>query len=113
MENDYIMRQIKLAGEGIGMVLKKKVSSETLGEIQKENGEFVSRMDLILDYLAKGKFDESFALVNSLKYKMSVLDFQNVSYWFIKQLKHVQNNYSEKLTNERIDHYQVLLNDLL
>lgn len=45
-------------------------------------------MDLILEYLAKGKFDESFVLVNSLKYKMSVLDFQNVSCWFIKQLKH-------------------------
>lgn len=38
MENDYIMRQIKLIGEGIGMVLKKKVTSETLGEVQKEDG---------------------------------------------------------------------------
>lgn len=35
MENDYIMRQIKLTREGFGIVLKKKVSNETLGEIQK------------------------------------------------------------------------------
>lgn len=113
MENDYIMRQIKLIGEGIGMVLKKKVSSETLGEIQKEDGSKVSRMDIILEYIAEDRISEALALVNSLKYKMSAYEFQSVSQWFLNLVKIYQEENPNKISTNDLEHYQSVLNDLL
>lgn len=113
MENDYIMRQIKLIGEGIGIVLKKKISSETLGDIQKEDGTLVSRMDLVLSYLSENRIPEAVSLVNALKYKMSAYEFQNVSQWFLSLLKEYQQQKPNMITNEELNHYQFILNDLL
>lgn len=113
MENDYIMRQIKLIGEGIGMVLKKQVSSETLGEIQREDGSIASRMDVILEYIAEDRISEAVALVNALKYKMSAYEFQSVSQWFLNLLKKYQEQKPDKLSISKLEHYKTLLNDLL
>lgn len=113
MENDFLMRQIKLTGEGIGVLLKKNVSRETMGEIQKQDGSFVSRMDLILEYIANDKIAEAFSLVNSLKYMLSAYDFQNVSSWFIKLLRNYQQGFPQKLTIDKIDYYNERLTDLL
>lgn len=113
LENDFLMRQIKLTGEGIGVLLKKNVSRETMGEIQKQDGSFVSRMDLILEYIANDKIAEAFSLVNSLKYMLSAYDFQNVASWFIKLLRNYQQGFPQKLTVDKIDYYSERLADLL
>ncbi|MGY3747585.1 hypothetical protein ACWN8P_10005 [Vagococcus salmoninarum] len=113
MENDFIMRQIKLMGEGIGILFKKKISSESLGEIQSEEGTTVSRMDLLLEYIADDRISEAVLLVNSLKYKMSVYDFQNVSHWFLNLLKDYQGEKPDLLSNTELEHYRSVLNDLL
>ncbi|MBE9389939.1 hypothetical protein [Vagococcus salmoninarum] len=113
MENDFIMRQIKLMGEGIGILFKKKISSESLGEIQSEEGTTVSRMDLLLEYIADDRISEAVLLVNSLKYKMSMYDFQNVSHWFLNLLKDYQGEKPDLLSNEELEHYRSVLNDLL
>lgn len=113
MENDYIMRQIKLIGEGIGMVLKKRVTSETLGEIQKEDGTLVSRMDVVLECIAENRIAEAVALINVLKYKMSAYEFQSVSQWFLTLLKEYQQQKPDILMDDELNHYQLILNDLL
>lgn len=113
MENDIIMRQIKMIGEGIGMVLKKKVTTDTLGEMQTEGGTVVSRMDIILEYIAENRIKEAVILVNSLKYKMSAYEFKGVSQWFLSLLKEYQQQKPEILTNDDLNHYQVILNDLI
>ncbi len=107
------MRQIKLMGEGIGILFKKKISSESLGEIQSEEGTTVSRMDLLLEYIADDRISEAVLLVNSLKYKMSMYDFQNVSHWFLNLLKDYQGEKPDLLSNEELEHYRSVLNDLL
>lgn len=107
------MRQIKLMGEGIGMVLKKKITVDTLGEIQKEDGTMVSRMDIILECIAENRISEAVALVNTLKYKMSAYEFQGVSQWLLELLKEYQNQQPELLTDNEIDRYRVILNDLI
>lgn len=113
MEDDYIMRQIKLMGEGIGMLFKKKISSETLGEIQREDGSMASRMDVILEYIEEHRIAEAVALVNSLKYKLSAYEFQNVSQWFMNLLKEYQKEHPEKLPDAELSHYRTVINDLL
>ena len=113
MENDFIMRQIKLIGESIGMLLKKKVSSEYLGEIQREEGTTISRMDLLLEYITDDRISEAVLLVNSLKYQMSMYDFQNVSHWFLNLLKDYQGEKPDLLSNTELEHYRSVLNDLL
>lgn len=113
MENDYIMRQIKLIGEGIAMVLKKKTSTESLGEVQKEDGSLVPREVLISEYLAENKVSEAVTLVNALKYKMSAYDFQGVSQWFMGQLKEYQAHKPSSLSQNDLERYQLILDDLL
>ena len=113
LENDFIMRQIKLAGEGIAVMLKKEISKDSLGEIQREDGSFVSRMDLILDHLKNRKIQEAFQLVNSLKYKTSYYEFEQISSWFIKLLKSLQKEAPSLLDDLTIEAYQNQLDDLL
>lgn len=113
MENDYIMRQIKLIGDGIGIVLKKKITADTLGDIQREDGSIVSRVDLILEYIAQNKIAEAVTLVNALKYKMSAYDFQGVSQWFLSLLKEYQQKQPEVISDKDLNHYQTVLNNLL
>ena len=79
MTDDWIMRQVKLAGEGVGIILNKQVTSDDLGEVELANGEKISRYDLVLDYVKLKKFREAFQLVNSLKLTMSFYDFECIS----------------------------------
>lgn len=113
MDNDIIMRQIKMIGEGIGLVLKKKVSSETLGEIQREDGSYVSRMDLVLAKIENHQIKEAFTLVNCLKYKMSAYEFQGVSSWFMEVLTKYSEDYPNLLSRDKLQHYEELINDIL
>lgn len=113
MEEDFIMRQIKLVGEGIAVLLKKDISQDTLGEIQREDGSFTSRYDLVLDYLNEGRINEAFLLINSLKYKMSYYDFEQTSSWFCQLLREYQTRNPEQLTEKTYLSYKEKLNDLL
>lgn len=49
MKDDYIMRQIRLASEGIARLFKKDISKVFLGEVQREDPSRVFRMDLVLE----------------------------------------------------------------
>lgn len=113
MEDDFIVGQLKLIGEGIGVVLKKESPKEALGEIEKKDGTRVSRMDTVLQYIAENRISEAFALVNALKYRLSFYEFQGVSDWFMKQLKEYQHNKPDLLSINDLHHYQTILDDLL
>ncbi|WP_457403545.1 hypothetical protein [Vagococcus martis] len=52
-------------------------------------------------------------LLNELKCKMSLYDFQQVTDWFIKLLRERQSDFPLKLTNEDIETYKTKLNALL
>lgn len=113
MEEDWIMRQIKQAVDGIGYLLKKQIETIELGEIQLESGEIISTDSLILQYIEQKKFHEAFLLVNSLKYKLSLYDFKTVSKWFVDLLKAINQQSPESLSKEKIAYYQELLSQLL
>ncbi|MGX4685356.1 hypothetical protein JNUCC83_00400 [Vagococcus sp. JNUCC 83] len=113
MEDDYIMRQIRLASEGIARLFKKDISKDFLGEVQKEDSSRVSRMDLVLEHVDNHQYHEAFLLVNALKFKMSLYDFQQVTDWFIKLLRERHANYPLELTSEDIETYKTKLNALL
>ncbi|GCF92817.1 hypothetical protein NRIC_07080 [Enterococcus florum] len=113
MEEDWLMRQIKLAGEGIGIVLKKKVSVNQLKEIQISDGKTISRIDLIMNHMALSQYEEAFLLVNALKYQLSVYDFEQVSGWFISLLLTAQKEGVNTLDDETIERYRELLSSLL
>ncbi|APB30748.1 hypothetical protein BHY08_02250 [Vagococcus teuberi] len=53
------------------------------------------------------------ALLNELKFKMSLYDFQQVTDWFIKLLRERQSDFPLKLTNDDIETYKTKLNALL
>lgn len=91
MEDDYIMRQIRLASEGIARLFKKDISKDFLGEVQREDSSRVSRMDLVLEHVNNHQYHEAFLLINALKFKMSLYDFQQVTDWFIKLLRERQS----------------------
>lgn len=113
MEEDYIMRQIKLVSESIGILLKKKSSQPSIAEVQREDGSKTSRVDTIIEYIAEDRIPEAFILVNELKYYLSNYDFQNVASWFIDLLKTYQKDHPEALATADIERYQVLLSQLL
>lgn len=113
MEEDWIMRQIKQAVNGVGYLLKKQVDTIELGEIELESGETISRYDLILEYVQKQQFQEAFLLVNSLKYRMSVYDFKTISKWFTDLLKSINKENSELISIEEIEKYKELLSELM
>lgn len=113
MENDYILRQIRAISEGIAKILKKDISIETLGEVQKEDGSRISRMDAILECMSVNKVEEAVMLVNQLKYKISAYEFQGVVQWFMKLLKEYHTYNSEKITLKDIRDYEYQLNNLL
>lgn len=102
MEEDWIMRQIKQAVNGIGYLLKKQIDAVELGEIQLETGETVSTYTLILNCIEEKKFHEAFLLVNSLKYKLSVYDFKTVSKWFIDLLKELNQVHPDIISKEKL-----------
>lgn len=53
------------------------------------------------------------ALLNELKFKMSLYDFQQVTDWFIKLSRERQSDFPLKLTNDDIETYKTKLNALL
>lgn len=112
-EEDWFMRQIKMIGEGFAIILQKKLSASELGELKLTDGQTVSREELLLDYLKDADYQQAFLLVNSLKYKLSVMDFNIVSEWFIKHLDSLPENPEKGLTAETIKGYQEKLQDLL
>lgn len=111
MEDDFLMRQIKLAGEGIGQLFKKDISKQTLGDVQKEDGTVINRMDLIKEYLAVSK--PAFQLINELKFKLSYYDFEQVSAWFIHLLKDQQATAPDLITTDQINQFRKKLAQLL
>ena len=113
MDNDYIMRQIKLAGEGFAKLFKKDISKDFLGEVHKDAVTSVSRMDLVLEYINTDKYYDAFILINDLKLKMSYFDFQQVTDWFIKLLREKQQSSPDKLNYIEIEYYKERLNDIL
>ena len=113
MEDDYIMRQIRLASEGFAQLFKKDISKDFLGEVQREDSSRVSRMDLVLDYIEKHRYQEAFFLIHELKFKMSYYDFQQVTDWFVKLLRTQEKKYPNKLTSDMIENYKTRLNALL
>ncbi|MHC5229495.1 hypothetical protein ACYSNW_14620 [Enterococcus sp. LJL99] len=113
MEEDWLLRQIKLVGEGIGQLLKKQIDSVEFGEVQNENGDVISRKTMILTYLEAEKFEQAFLLVNSLKYKLSVYDFNCASKWFIDLLKNIQQQKPDKLNENIIERYSEILAQLM
>ena len=113
MEDDYIMRQIRLAGEGFAKIFKKDISKDFLGEMQREDSSKVSRMDLVLEYINDKRFNEAFLLINELKFKMSYYDFQQVTDWFIKLLREYKVDHPLEIETETIEEYKTRLNALL
>lgn len=113
MEEDWLLRQMKLVGEGIGQLLKKQIDSVKFGEIQNENGDVISRKTMILTYLEAEEFEQAFLLGNSLKYKLSVYDFNCASKWFIDLLKNIQQQKPNKLNENTIERYSEILAQLM
>lgn len=111
MEQDWLMRQFKSVGTGIGMVFKKDLSSIELGEIQI-TGETISREELLKEYLESGDYQQAFLLVNSLKFKMSVYEFNIVADWFITYLKRLPES-AVPISSTLIDEYDDKLRALL
>lgn len=70
-------------------------------------------MDIVLEYIAEDRIAEAVALINVLKYKMSAYDFQGVSQWLLTVLKEYQRQKPDILTDAELNHYQMILNDLL
>lgn len=112
MEQDWLMRQFKAVGSGIGMVLKKELSAIDLGEIQVNDGKTISRERLLNKHLEAGEYQQAFLLVNSLKYKMSVYEFNAVADWFIATLKKLPES-AIPISPIRIDEYHDKLRALL
>lgn len=112
MEQDWLMRQFKAVGSGIGMLLKKEMSAIDLGEIQVNDGETISRETLLKEYLEAGDYQQAFLLVNSLKYKMSFYEFNIVADWFIRYLKELSET-AAPISPRLIDEYHDKLRDLL
>ncbi|WP_314063379.1 hypothetical protein [uncultured Vagococcus sp.] len=112
MEQDWLMRQFKAVGSGIGMVLKKELSAIDLGEIQVNDGETISREELLNKHLETGEYQQAFLLVNSLKYKMSVYEFNAVADWFIDRLKKLPES-AMPISPIQIDEYHHKLRELL
>lgn len=82
-------------------------------EVQREDGSNISRMDLIVEYVASDRIQEAFLQVNTLKYKLSLYEFEQVSKWFIQLLKEHQTSDTATITEAEIDAYQQKLNALL
>ncbi len=112
MEDDWLMRQFKAVGSGIGMVLKKELSSVELGDIQVNEGEAISREVLLNELLANGEYQQAFLLVNSLKFKMSLYEFNIVADWFIGYLKKLPQD-AEPISASRMEDYHEKLKALL
>ncbi|MEI5995416.1 hypothetical protein [Candidatus Enterococcus mansonii] len=113
MEDDWLMRQVKLVGEGIGHILKKQNNSFEFGEFENENGETVSRKKAILDYIESEQYEQAFLLVNSLKYKLSVYDFDNASIWFIRCLNSINKQNPDTIEIDTIERYSKALSHLM
>lgn len=113
MEDDFLLRQIKLIGEGVTMLLKKQNSSVKFSDVEREDGAKISRMDLIIEYIESNRIQEAFLQVNILKYKLSFYGFEFVSKWFIQLLKEYQSNGTVTITEATIDTYQQRLKELL
>lgn len=112
MEEDWLMRQFKVVGVGIGKVLKKELSAVELGEVQVSDGTMVSREVLLKAHLEAEEYQEAFLLVHSLKLKMSLFEFNTVSDWFIDYLKKAVRNGRTTVTAEQITTYQEKLKAL-
>lgn len=113
MDNqDWLLRQTELIGQGIGILMKKKLSSVNLGEIKDENGNSNPVKKILLNYMKEKDYDHAFQLVNSLKYKLSYYDFEIVSDWFITSLE-VENQKKTVDLDQLIIKYSKSLKALL
>ncbi len=48
-----------------------------------------------------------------LKKKISAYDFQNISNWFLNLLKDYRTKDPNLLSQKDLDHYRIILNDLI
>ncbi|KPG70358.1 hypothetical protein [Enterococcus sp. RIT-PI-f] len=114
MDNqDWILKQMELLGQGFGMLMKKEFSSIDLGEIKDENGKSFSVREIITNYMMERQYEKAFHVVNSLKYKFSVYDFEVVSDWFISTLKLESKVGVAGIDQLKISEYSERLKDLL
>ncbi|MGC6767627.1 hypothetical protein [Enterococcus sp. LJL51] len=113
MEEDWVLRQIKQAVDGLGYLLKRNIETIELGENMSEDGKTIPTYDLILQYLESKRFHDAFLIVDSLKYKLSTYDFNTVSSWFIEYLKAINNGNTSWIDISEIEKYRELLTQLI
>ncbi|MGX7031664.1 hypothetical protein [Vagococcus zengguangii] len=109
MEEDFLMKQFKTIGQSIGIILKKELTSFHLGEELDVNGQLVSRADLLSDSLDQNDFEGAFTLIDSLKYKLSYLDYTMLADWFINYL---EKEKATLISDQQIQTFKEALNSL-
>lgn len=119
MKNDYIVKQLKVIGEGAGAAIasvfrldKRQVD---LGEVEDEQENVVSGNDLLETYLNSGMIHRGFLLIQAKQVKLSYFEFSVLKSYFIRYLKELSEKDKAKLAIDAkiIAYYQRKIDDFV
>ncbi|MEW3466409.1 hypothetical protein AB1I55_09930 [Enterococcus entomosocium] len=119
MEDDYIVKQLKVIGEGAGAAIasvfrldKRQVD---LGEVEDEQGNVVSGNDLLETYLNSGMIHKGFLLIQAKQVKLSYFEFSVLKSYFIRYLKELSEEDKAKLAIDakKIAYFQRKIDDFI
>lgn len=119
LEDDYIVKQLKVIGEGAGAaiasVFRLDKSQVDLGEVEDEQGNVVSGNDLLETYLNSGMVHKGFLLIQAKQAKLSYFEFSVLKSYFIRYLKELSEEDKVKLAIDatKIAYYQRKIDDFV
>jgi hypothetical protein len=118
-EEDYIMRQIKAAGEIggnlVAHLLRLNQSDINWVFFENESGEKISRKTYLQSLIQQERYHEAFVFINSLKLKLAYYEFEMISMDFLYQQEQLapETKQQHQITTEKINEYRETFQALL